>query len=303
MHLKGDYWILDLRTGSLSQLGKPFPESSLMFAKFSPDDKSVAYVSQNNIYVEDLATSQIRALTTNGTATLFNGTFDYIYQQEFSCHDGFRWCSDSKSIAYWQVDAGNIKKFNLINNTDSIYSQVIPIEYPKAGQDPPACKVGVVTIDDARTTWMNIPGDPVQHYIIRMEFIPNTVNLLIQQLNRKQNHSKLIFADIATGNTHLLQEESDEAWVEIFQTGDTYSIDFTNTFTWLNETNSILWISEKDGWRHLYMIPLDGKPEKLITKGNYDLMALKYVDYEKGYVYFLASPGKCHSKIPLPHNT
>jgi dipeptidyl-peptidase 4 len=290
LNSKGDYWVFNVKDGLLTRLGKTLPASSLMFAKFSPDGKSVAYVSQSNIYVEELASSKMRALTTNGTVTLINGTFDWAYEEEFYCRDGFRWSPDSKSIAYWQIDAGGIKKFYMINNTDSIYSRIIPIEYPKVGEKPSSCSVGVVNVDNANTTWVNIPGEPDQNYLVRMEFIPKTNKLLIQQLNRKQNLSKLYIAEASTGNTSLLQEETDEAWVDIFQSGNPYTIDFTNNFTWLDETNSILWASEKDGWRHLYQVPLDGKPEKIITTGKFDIIDLKFTDQKEGYVYFLASP-------------
>jgi dipeptidyl-peptidase-4 len=289
LNSRGDYWVLDVKTGSLTKLGKSFPASSLMFAKFSPDGNSVAYVCENNIFIEDLTTSNIKALTSDGTNTLINGTFDWAYEEEFACRDGFRWSPDSKSIAYWQIDASSIKKFYMINNTDSIYSQVIPIEYPKVGEKPSKCKVGIVNIDNQRTNWINVSGETDQNYIVRMEFIPSTNNLLIQQLNRKQNHSKLFISDV-NGNTNLIQEETDEAWVEIYQSGNPYTIDFTNNFIWLNESNSILWASEKDGWRHLYQVSLEGKPEKLVTKGDYDFIDLKYTDQKEGYVYFLASP-------------
>ena len=290
LNSRGDYWMLDRKSGSLIQLGKTLPSSSLMFAKFSPDGNSVAYVSGNNIYVEDLASSKIKPLTTDGTGTLINGTFDWAYEEEFACRDGFRWSPDSKKIAYWQIDASKIRKFYLINNTDSIYSRVIPIEYPKVGQNPSSCRVGVVNIEDARTTWMNIPGDPVQNYLVRVEFIPSTDKLLIQQLNRKQNASKLFVTETATGNSKVIEQESDKAWVDIYQPGNPYSISFTNSFIWLNESASILWDSEKDGWRHLYVVSLDGKPEKLVTPGNYDFTDITYVDHKKGYVYFMASP-------------
>ncbi len=290
INTKGDYWVLDMKSGILNQLGKSLPASSLMFAKFSPDGKNVAYISGNNIYVEDLTTSQIKALTTDGSVTLINGTFDWVYEEEFFCRDGFRWSPDSKSIAFWQIDARTIKKFYMINNTDSIYSQIIPIEYPKVGEKPSACKVGVINISDAHTTWMNIPGAPDQNYIVRMEFIPSSGNLLIQQLNRKQNNSRLYISDAVTGDSKLIYEETDEAWVDLFQAGNPYSIDFTNNFDWLDENRSILWTSEKDGWRHLYQVSLDGKPEKLVTMGDYDVIALKYIDEKKGYVYFMASP-------------
>ena len=296
LNSRGDYWMLDRTSGALTQIGKTLPASSLMFAKFSPDGKSVAYVSGNNIYVEDLATSNVKALTTDGTVTLINGTFDWAYEEEFACRDGFRWSPDSKKIAYWQIDASSIKKYYLINNTDSVYSRVIPIEYPKVGEKPSSCRVGVVNIEDSKTTWMSIPGDPAQNYIVRLEFIPATDNLLTQQLNRKQNASKLYISDTSTGITKVIQEESDPAWVDIYQPGNPYSIDFTNKFIWLPETRSILWDSEKDGWRHLYQVSLEGKPEKLVTNGKYDFSDITYIDHKKGYVYFMASPDNATQK-------
>ncbi|MBA4318028.1 MAG: S9 family peptidase, partial [Flavobacterium sp.] len=291
-----DYWVLDLITGNLTQLGKGLAESSLMFAKFSPDNKTVAYVSNENIYVEDLVTSKIKPLTTDGSITIINGTFDWAYEEEFYCRDGFRWSPDSKSIAYWQIDASSIKKFTMINNTESIYPRVIPIEYPKVGEKPSICKVGVVTITDAKTTWINTPGVANQNYIVRMDFIPNTNNLIIQQLNRKQNQSSLYVAEASNGSSKLINKEIDTAWIDVFVMGNPYDIYYTNNFTWTNDNKSILWASEKDGWRHLYKISLDGKSEKLMTKGNFDVMDVKYTDDKNGYVYFLASPDNATQK-------
>jgi len=296
LNSRGDYWVLDRSNGSLKQLGKKLPESSLMFAKISPDGRSAAYVSGNNIYAEDLATSEIKPLTTDGTVTLINGTFDWAYEEEFFCRDGFRWSPDSKKIAFWQIDASKIRKFYLINNTDDIYSTVIPIEYPKVGETPSSCRIAVVDVADTSRIWMKIPGDPSQNYIVRLEFIPSTGNLLTQQLNRKQNTSKLYISEIATGNTSAIYEETDAAWVDIYQPGNPYALDFTNRFIWLNNSQSILWDSEKDGWRHLYQVSLTGKPEKLVTKGNYDFSDLTHVDAKKGFVYFMASPDNATQK-------
>ena len=233
LHTKGDYWVFNFKTNTLTQIGKSLSPSSLMFAKFSPDGKKIAYVSENNLYSEEYATGAMQALTTDGTVSLINGTFDWAYEEEFACRDGFRWSPDSKSIAYWQIDAGDIKKFYMINNTDSIYSQLVPLEYPKVGQTPSACKVGLVKLSDAKTTWLTIPGDASQNYLVRMEFIPNTNKLLIQQLNRKQNNSKLLIADAINGTSKLIYEESDEAWVDLFQTESTREIDYTNNFSFI----------------------------------------------------------------------
>jgi dipeptidyl-peptidase-4 len=104
LNTRGDYWLLDLASGRLKKLGGDAPESSLMFAKFSPDGKSVGFVRANNIYVQDLATDQVRALTQDGTATLINGTTDWVTEEELSLRDAFRWSPDSRAIAYWQFD-------------------------------------------------------------------------------------------------------------------------------------------------------------------------------------------------------
>lgn len=293
---KGDYWVFNFKTNTLRQIGTSLTPSSLMFAKFSPDGNTIAYISENNLYTEDDASGTIKPLTNNGTVTLINGTFDWAYEEEFACRDGFRWSPDSKSIAYWQIDASEIKKFYMVNNTAAIYSQLVPLEYPKVGEKPSECSVGVVNIFDAKTRWMNIPGDPSQNYLVRMEFIPNTNDLLIQQLNRKQNQIKLYMVDALKGSAKIIYEESDEAWVDLFQLGNTYAIDYTNGFSFLKESNSILWASEKDGWRHLYQVSLEGKPEVLITKGEYDVIDLKYIHNKEGFVYYLASPDNATQK-------
>ena len=140
---RGDYWVLNLKSNALRQLGKGLPAASLMFAKISPDGSQAAYVSEHNVYVENLANGSIKKLTdSKGLPKLINGTFDWVYEEEFFCRDGFRWSPDSKSIAYWQVDANKIRDFYMVNNTDSVYSRIIPVEYPKAGDPPSPARIG-----------------------------------------------------------------------------------------------------------------------------------------------------------------
>lgn len=291
---RGDYWVLDLSTKELKKLGASLPESSLMFAKISPDGKKAAYVSRNNVYVEDLATGKPKVLTsTNGTKKLINGTFDWVYEEEFGCRDGFRWSPDSKTIAYWQIDANTIRDFYMINNTDSTYSFVVPVEYPKVGEAPSACKVGVVDIATAKTIWMKVPGDNRQNYIPRMEWAGNSNELILQQLNRKQNHSKLMYANAKTGAVNTIYEETDEAWVDI---RSRWADDNPAGWEWLSGGKEFIWVSEKDGWRHLFRVSRDGKNETLITKGNFDVIAPEQIDEANGYVYFTASPTNATQK-------
>src|SRR3954464_8667494 len=292
---RGDYWLLDVNDNKLTQIGKSLPESSLMFAKFSPDGKKIAYVSRHNIYVEDIATNRVKQLAFDGSAKLINGTFDWAYEEEFFCRDGFRWIQDSKQIAYWQIDARKTKNYLMIDNTDSLYPFVKPVEYPVAGEPPSPFKIGVINIATAQTKWMSIPTDPVlQSYVPRMEWAENNTQLIIQHLNRKQNQSDLILCDVATGISATIYKEKDSAWIDILPLWDEdYSY---GGWDWLNNGKEFLWPSEKDGWRHLYRISRDGKKETLVTTGNYDVMDISTVDESTGYVYFFASPDNATQK-------
>ncbi len=282
---RGDYWVLDLDSGQLRQLGKGRPESSLMFAKFSPNGKKVAYVSEHNLYVEDLASGKIQALTqTGGRRKLIHGTFDWVYEEEFDCRDGFRWSPDSRRIAYWQIDAEQVRDFLMINTTDSIYPFTIPVEYPKVGEPPSPYRIGVADIASGKTRWMDIPGDPRNTYLPRMEWAANASELLVQQLNRKQNESQLMLCDAATGKVRTIFTESDEAWIDLKADGD------AGYWDWLSKGQAFLWSSEKDGWRHLYRIGRDGQSETLLTPGNFDVISLERIDESNGYLYFTASP-------------
>ncbi len=284
---RGDYWLYDLGSKSLKQLGKDRPEASLMFAKISPTGQHAAFVSERNVYVENLATGKIKKLTDDkGTPKLINGTFDWVYEEEFMCRDGFRWSPDGKSIAYWQIDANQIRDFYMVDNTSDVYSEIIPVEYPKVGDPPSPTKVGVVDINTAKTTWMEVPGDPQQHYIIRMEYNPDGKSIIIQQLNRKQNQSFLISCNPKTGETKTIYKEKDEAWVSTINEWNRT----TTGWDWLNGGKEFVWVSEKDGWRHLYLISADGKKETLLTPGRQDVISIELIDEKDGLVYYISTP-------------
>jgi dipeptidyl-peptidase 4 len=280
---RGDYWLFDLTTGTGKQLGNGLPPSSLMFAKLSPDGTRAAYVSGHNLYVENLTTHERTALTTDGTDRIINGTFDWVYEEELSCRDGFRWSPDGKSIAYWRLDATKVPNHLMINNTDALYPFVIPVEYPKAGEKPSPAKVGVVSLDTRQTTWINIPGDPQNNYIPRMEWA-NVSDLIVMQLNRKQNEARLFRCDVK-GNATQFYVDKDEAWVDATEA---FGYDGM-AWRWVESGKSFLYSSEKDGWRHIYKVSADGKKEELITAGAYDA-ELSAVDAATNDIYFIASP-------------
>jgi len=276
---RGDYWILNLKSGNLQQLGKGLEPSTLMFAKFSPDGTRAGYVSKQNIYIEDIATGKITQITTDGGENIINGTFDWVYEEELDCRDGFRWGPDGKTIAYWQSDTKNIGTFYLIDNVSDIYSRPIPLPYPKVGTKLSAVKVGVIPATGGATRWFAVPGDSTNNYIARMDFIPNSNEVMIQQLNRLQNSNKVWIGDAGTMALNNILTETDAAFLDIH-----------DNIRWLDSEKYFTWTSERDGWMHLYRVSRDGKDIKPITNGEFDVVNINCIDPSGGYVYYIASP-------------
>ena len=287
---RGDFWVLDLGDWRLHKLGGPEAEpSTLMFAKFSPDGARVAYVRAHDLYVERLADNRIIRLTHDGSRTIINGTFDWVYEEELNLRDGFRWSPDGRRIAFWQLDASGVRDYDLINDTDSLYSFVIPVQYPKAGTTNSAARVGVVSADGGEPVWLDVPGDPRNNYIARLEWAAGSGEVVLQHLNRAQNTIGVMLGDAASGRTRTVLTERDSAWVDV-----------VDDLRWINGGKDFTWISERDGWLHLYVVSRDGARTRLVTPGKFDLHNpnsafgepfVVGVDSAAGWVYYTASPG------------
>ncbi len=276
---RGDYWVLNVKSGELKQVGKSLESSTLMFAKFSPDGTRVAYVSKQNIYVEKLASGKVTQLTTDGGANIINGTFDWVYEEELDCRDGFRWSPDGETIAFWRSDTKDIGTFYLIDNVSGIYSKPIPLPYPKVGTKLSAVKVGVVSSKGGKARWFDLPGDKANNYVARMDFIPNSNEVMIQQLNRLQNTNKVWIGDVRKMAVKNILTDSDSAF-----------LDLHDNIRWLEKESWFTWTSERDRWRHLYRVSRDGKQIKPITSGTFDVVNINCIDPNSGLVYYIASP-------------
>jgi dipeptidyl-peptidase-4 len=289
---RGDYWVFDLAGGKLKKMGGEAPASSLMFAKFSPDSTRVGYVRGNNIYVENLSDSRIKQLTTDGTFHLINGTFDWVYEEELFCRDGWRWSPDGKRIAYWQLNSEGVKEFKLINDTEGLYPVITSFPYPKAGETNSAARVGVINASGGATTWFEVPGDPRNNYLPRMEWANNSDEVTIQQLNRLQNTNTLMIGDARTGKVRPVMVEKDEAWLDI----GFFDLDWDKRglargdIEWIDGGKRFLWASERNGWHHVYSIARSGSDPRDITPGDLHVISVSSVDVAHGWLYFVASP-------------
>ncbi len=290
---RGDYWALDRSSGTLRKLGGDAPPSTLMFAKFSPDGSRVAYVRANNIYVEDISGGQITRLTQDGSETVINGTTDWVYEEEFFLRDAFRWSPDGKHIAYWHFNTSAVQDFPLMYYTGGqhqivthipypeygIYPHIQHIPYPQPGTANSAVRVGVVNATGGPTKWMDVTGDPQTSYIARMEWAGNSDELVIQHLNRLQNANDLLLANANTGSVQKVLRDEDPAWVDV-----------VDDLRWLQGGKEFLWVSEHDGWRHVYVFSRSGRDVRLVTPGAFDVISIEEVDPKGEWVYYIASP-------------
>ncbi len=286
---RGDYWLLDRASKKLTKIGAGAAESTLMFAKFSPDTTKVAYVRDNNIYVEDLKSAKITQLTKDGGKSIVNGATDWVYEEEFHIADAFRWSPDGRSIAFLQFDTSGVPIFPLVYSlgvarqvvTSEPYDKVgaYPIieevPYPQAGCKNSAVRAGVVNVAKGKVTWLKVTGDARDNYIARIEWAGN--DILMQRLNRLQNQDEFVLGNPETGAVRTVFKDEDAAWVDV------------NEVRMLKDGAEFMVLSDKDGWRHAYRVAKDGKLT-LVTTGNIDVARIAEVDEKIGWVYFMASP-------------
>lgn len=292
LNTRGDYWVYDEASGKLARLGADAPESTLMFATFSPDSTRVAYVRENNIYVEALDSGEITQLTHDGSADIINGTSDWVSEEELRLRNCFRWSPDSQSIAYWQFDQSGVGEYTLINDTASKYPVITRYHYPQPGTTNSSVRAGVVPAAGGPTRWIKLEGDPRQHYIAEMEWAGNSSQILLEYLDRPQQHNLLMLADARSGESKLLFEDSDKAWVDaqpIHWIGNHAGNSSAAEPDRIAEPD-LIWISERDGWRHAYRIDRKTGAARLLTNFQADLMSVSGMDFEGGWLYFTASP-------------
>lgn len=290
---RGDYWVLDLTSGALRKLGGDAPESSLMFAKFSPDNSQVGYVRRNNIYIEDLASGKITALTHDGSDTVINGTSDWVNEEEFDIRDGFAWSPDSRSIAFWQFNTSGLQKYTLLYDLGAprgeivtgipypnlgVYPQTLEYPYPLAGTQNSAVRVGIASVRDGQLAWIETSGDPRNHYIPAMGWA-DSGHVLLQHMNRLQNRNEFLLAESTNGASRTLFVDEDRAWVDV-----------NRDISWIHEGREFLALSERDGWRHLYRVARDTGKTQLVTRGEFDVVHVERVTPDEKWVYFIASP-------------
>jgi dipeptidyl-peptidase 4 len=277
---RGDYWVLDVKGKTLRKLGGDAAPATMMFATFSPDGLHVAFVRENNLYVQDLATLSITPLTADGSKTIINGTSDWVNEEELDLRNCFRWSPDGKQVLFWQFDTSGVPEFHLVDTVASKTPKITTFAYPKVGEKNSATRLGIVPAQGGKAQWIEFPGDPREHYLPHADWTPDGASVMVQRFNRLQTELTVWRVDPATGKGNAVFTEKDSAWLEN-----------ENPFRWLDGGKSFLWLSERSGWRHAYRVHVDGSPMESVTSGTFDVMGIEAIDEKESRVYFAASRG------------
>ena len=308
LNTTGVYYSYDLATGAVTPIADR-AAGLQMFAKYDPAAERVAFVRDRNLYVTDLATGRERALTTDGgPGAVINGTFDWVYEEEFGLRDGFQWSPDGRYIAFFQLDESATRDFQITDFTGDLYPQYQTFRYPKAGEANAEVRIGVVEVATGQIRWFDTDtwreGGDETEYLAGMGWTPvlpdGSRNVWMLRLNRNQNHVDLLYADPATGDIDTILEEENDSYIEV-ENG--FSDTETGTITFLADGQHFVWRSTRDGFGHLYLYTLRGEFVRQLTSGDWDVTDFHGVDEAAGQIYVtgtLASPMERHLyRVPL----
>ncbi len=265
-----DYYLYDTNSKKVSKLF----DFQVQEPTFSPDGKKIAFARENNLYVYDITTKEIVALTNDGKKnSIINGITDWVYEEEFAFVRAFDWSKDSKKVAFIRFDESQVPEFSMSIFKKDLYPTVETFKYPKAGEKNSEVSLHIYDVTSKGTQKVNL-SQYSDFYIARMQWTNEANVLSAQVLNRHQDNLDLLFVDGNSGATKVVLNEKDKAYVDV-----------TDNLTFLKD-NSFIWTSEKDGFNHIYLYDKTGKLKNQVTKGNWEVTNYYGFDEKNNTVFY-----------------
>jgi dipeptidyl-peptidase-4 len=274
INLQGDLFLLHVDTGKWEQLTATSEVER--DPKLSPDGRFVSFRREHDLYSLDVASKKVARLTTDGSATLWNGELDWVYPEELNLSTAHWWSPDSSQIAYLQFDVGHESVFPQVDLL-SWRATIEPERFPQPGTPNADVRLGVAAAEGGPTRWMDI-GETRDRLLARVLWAPDSRAVAYQRLNRIQNRLDLGLADAHTGASRVLLTEEDSYWVNV-----------NDDFRFLKEGKQFLWGSERDGYHHLYLCAVDDKHITQITKGEWEVTQVAGVNEDTREVFFVST--------------
>lgn len=247
-------------------------------ATFSPVSNQVAYVMDNDLFVEDLDTKKTLRVTSNGKKNeVINGMSDWVYEEEFAFTKAFQWSPDGRFIAYYEFNEKDVKEFSMTKYEGNLYPTEEKFKYPKAGEANSKVAIHIYHVDREMNVKVEI-GERDDIYIPRIKWTKDVSKLSVQRMNRLQNRLELLFADAVTGKTRVVLSENSTTYIDV-----------TDNLTFLDGGQEFIWSSEKDGYNHLYLYDVVGNVKAQLTSGEWDVTAFYGIDAKGKNFYYQSS--------------
>jgi dipeptidyl-peptidase-4 len=273
-----DYFVYSLEDRSLT-----LAASGARTAELSPDGSMLGYERDGDMFVYDMAAARETRLTSDAAEHVFNGHFDWVYEEEFGMAQAWSWSPDSRFVAYWQLDESREPSVQL-TDFEGRHPEWVEIRFPQPGDENASVKIGVSDVRSGRQVWLD-PGETEEYYIPRIYWTSRPDTLAMITLNRPQNSMKLYFFDVHTGGHRLVMTETSGGWLDVY---DFYAgiQDFLSFPDGLAE---FFWISDRDGWQHVYRYDYSGQLLTQVTNGAWSVTRIEGIDPAGRMVYYTST--------------
>lgn len=245
----------------------------------SPDNNHVAFTRNNNLFTINLTSKKEIQLTFDGTDVILNGYASWLYYEEIlgrvTRYKSFWWSPDSKKIAYMRMDESKVPMFPIYSE-EGQYGFIEETRYPKAGDNNPEVKIGIVNADGGNTIWA-VFNEKEDQYFGMPYWKPDASALWIQWMPRSQDNLKIYEMNLADGSKKEIYDEKQKTWV---------TLEGSSRINFLKNGKQFLLESDASGWNHLYLHDMNGQRINAITNGNYTVTNVDFVDEKNQLLYF-----------------
>ena len=277
-----DYYVYSIADKSLKLVA-----NDAQTAELSPDGQKIGYERGGNLFVFDFATKKETQLTNDAKPAFTNGRFGWVYEEEFGLAQAWEWSPDSKFIAFWQSDERQVPIYKLTDykGFDEKYDS---LPYPRVGDLNPTVRIGIIEIANKTNRWMKVDlgrdGEP-DGYIPRIYWTTQEGQLALVHLNRKQNHLRLFMANARTGEAKQVMEEKSNTWIDVFD----FFAGINHLLYFPAGVQEFYWVSDRDGYSHLYRYDYSGKLLNAVTNGKWEVTYVHHIEPKTGKVYFTST--------------
>lgn len=251
-------------------------------AEISGDGKKLGYGKNGNLFEFVFESGEHIQFTDDAHGKVYNGRFGWAQEEEFGLVQGWSWSNNSRFMAYWQTDETDVPVYQLTDFSGH-HPEYMKVPYPKVGDKNPVVKIGVIDTESNEQKWLDIDMD--DGYVPRIYWTSRSNILAVMWMDRIQSQMKIWFFDVETGDKKLVMEEKSEAWIDIFDffTGNLHIMYFPD------DLEEFFWLSERDGWAHIYRYDYDGNVIKQVTKGEWEVKGIEAFDTKKSVLYYVST--------------